>query len=198
MLASKPMLRRLPAAAAVALCLLLPAAPALASGDAVIRDCVKHGRLTKRYSQKEYRDALRNIPTDVDEYTDCRATIRRAQLGIGGPTNGGGSGGGTGAAPQAPEGTPSAPRADPLAGTSPQEKAAAKRDIAKARSGEGAAPQRVGPDVVTPGALAYRRFDSLSKLPTPLLVLAVLIALGALGTGAHTILHRVRSGRPGT
>ena len=178
------MLRRLPAAAAVVLCLLVWAAPALASGQAVIKDCVRNGRLTKQYSQQEYRDALANMPTDVDEYTDCRDIIRRAQLGLGGTGGGGGAppaGGAPGAAP------------DPFAGATPDEIDAAKRDIAVA-SGS-APPRRLGADLVTPGALAYRNVGGISKLPTPLLVLAILIAAAALAVGGYLIANRVRAGR---
>src|SRR3954463_13196011 len=97
--ASVPAVRRL-LPTAVALCLLTPTV-ALASGEDVINDCTLDGRLSKKYSQKEYAQALGDIPTDVDEYTDCRDVIRRAQLG---DTSGGGSsnnGGGVGGVPGA-------------------------------------------------------------------------------------------------
>ena len=50
---------------------------AIADSTAVIRDC-QDGRINGKYSQKEFADAMRNIPTDVDEYTDCRDVISRA------------------------------------------------------------------------------------------------------------------------
>lgn len=174
------MLRRLSVAAAVALCLLAGAAPALASGDAVIKDCVRNGRLTKQYSQPEYRDALANMPTDVDEYTDCRDIIRHAQLGL------------TGGGPPPASGSPGA-APDAYAGATPAQVDAAKREIAAARAG--VEPRRFGADVVTPGALAYRNLGAVSKLPTPLLVLAILIAAAALAVGAYLIAIRVRAGR---
>jgi hypothetical protein len=186
------MLRRPAAAAAVALCLLTGAAPALASGDDVIKDCVHHGRLTKKYSQKEYRDALAHMPTDVAEYTDCRDIIRPAQLAFGG----GGAGGGSGT-PPAGGGAPAGRAPDPLAGATPGEAAAVKRDVASARHA-GSAPRQVGGDVVTPGALAYHRIGSVSDLPTPLLVLVVLIAAATLALLAYLLRARVRPGTPGT
>ena len=63
----------------------LPAA-ARANGDAVIRDCAQDGVLNKHYTQKELQDALRNLPSDIDEYTDCRAVIRAAMGGGSGNT----------------------------------------------------------------------------------------------------------------
>ena len=113
MLASRGMLRRLWVAAVVVGCVLVPAAPALASGNDVIKDCVRNGRLTKQYSQQEYRSALANLPTDVDEYTDCRDIIRKGQLGIGG------------GAPSPPPPGAAGGAPDPYAGATPDEVAAA-------------------------------------------------------------------------
>ncbi|MFL5896137.1 MAG: hypothetical protein ACJ76Z_13635 [Thermoleophilaceae bacterium] len=56
-------------------------APALASSADVIRDCAQDGHLDKHYSQKELRQAERNLPSDIDEYTDCRQAIRNAMAG---------------------------------------------------------------------------------------------------------------------
>jgi hypothetical protein len=67
----------------------LPAA-ARASGSDVIRDCADDGKLDKQYTQKELQDAERNLPSDIDEYTDCRQAIRSAMHG--GSGNPGGPG----------------------------------------------------------------------------------------------------------
>ena len=67
----------------------LPAA-AHASGSDVIRDCAQDGKLDKTYSQKELQDAQANLPSDIDEYTDCRSVIRAAMHG--GSGNPGGPG----------------------------------------------------------------------------------------------------------
>ena len=67
----------------------LPAA-AHASGADVIRDCADDGKLDKHYSQKDLQDAQRNLPSDIDEYTDCRSVIRAALHG--GSGNPGGPG----------------------------------------------------------------------------------------------------------
>jgi phage shock protein PspC (stress-responsive transcriptional regulator) len=68
----------------------LPAA-ARASGSDAIRDCAQDGQLNKHYSQKDLRSALNNLPSDIDEYTDCRSVIQAAM--------GGGSGNNTPAPP---------------------------------------------------------------------------------------------------
>jgi hypothetical protein len=67
----------------------LPAA-AQASWKDVIRDCAQDGKLDKHYSLTELRDADHNLPSDINEYTDCRSVIRAAM---------GGGNGSTGSAP---------------------------------------------------------------------------------------------------
>ena len=64
----------------VAFLLGLPVA-ARASSDDVIRDCAQDGKLDKKYSDKELREAEANLPNDIDEYTDCRQAIRAAMSG---------------------------------------------------------------------------------------------------------------------
>jgi hypothetical protein len=58
---------------------------ALASPIDVIRDCSEDGSLNHHYSQRDLSGALGQLPSDIDEYTDCRSVIRAAQLsGAGG------------------------------------------------------------------------------------------------------------------
>src|SRR3954447_9445475 len=78
----------------------LPAA-AHASGPDVIRDCADDGKLDKPYTQKELTDALNNLPSDIDEYTDCRSVIRSAMHGGSGNPGGPGPAGGGGTRPAA-------------------------------------------------------------------------------------------------
>jgi hypothetical protein len=72
----------------------------------VIRDCAKDGKLNQHYSLSDLKNALKKLPTDVDEYTNCRDVINQAETqGSGGQQHGsghasiagvGGSGGGSG------------------------------------------------------------------------------------------------------
>lgn len=166
-----PMLRRpLAAVAVVALCLLIPASPAFASGADVIIDCNDNGHLTKEYSQKEYRQALAQMPADVKQYTDCENIIRRAQLGLPGfEANAG----------------------NPFAGATPEEVAQAQSDIAAAAK-SGGANQRIGGRIVTPGALSFTKVSAAtSELPTPVLVLVVLIVL-ATAAASYLVIHARR------
>jgi hypothetical protein len=169
---------------ALAAALALPAL-AQASGSAVIKDCNDHGALTRKYSQQDYSEALAHMPTDVDEYTDCRAIIRRAQLAGG---SGGGGGGGTGGSGGAPiggtgggDGTGGGGGgfADPLQTATPQERAGFAKAVAA-----GAVPVKLDGRPVTPGSLGGANGTSLSDLPTPLLVVLALLAAGGLGAAA--------------
>jgi hypothetical protein len=75
----------------IAIALLVGATTALASSGDVIRDCSEDGILDRKYSQKELAGALDRLPSDIDEYTDCRGVLRRAQLsGARGDDHGGG------------------------------------------------------------------------------------------------------------
>lgn len=66
---------------------LIVAWPASALADDASRalyDQCQSGRITGKFTQKQYKDALRNIQTDLEEYTDCADVIRRAQLAAAG------------------------------------------------------------------------------------------------------------------
>jgi len=157
-------------------CLLLPAA-AWASGDAVIKDCTDDGVIQGHYSQQDYKDALANLPTDVDEYTDCRDVIKRAQTG-GGSSGGPGAPGGTG-------GTPTG--GDPLASATASERAA----VAKAQASGASAPVKVGGKLVQPGKLGFGGLGSPTKLPASLIAVLVAIGIAAVAAGAQYVRNRV-------
>jgi hypothetical protein len=195
-------MRRLLFTLTLTLVLLIPAA-AYASGSAVIRDCTDDGRLEGHYTQRDLRDALNSIPSDVDEYTDCRDIIRRAAFsaGAGGGNNGGGgsagasggTGGGSGGGGSAGgefggfgNGAPSSPNA-PLS-------ADQQKTIDAARLGGSGAVRFSDGAVVKPGALA-RRTSDVSDVPTPLLVVALLLAAAALTAAIPGFRSRVHARR---
>src|SRR3954466_1553721 len=62
--------------------LVLPApAPAHASANQVLRDCIYDGKLDHHYSNAELRRARDHMPSDADEYSDCRDIIAAAIKG---------------------------------------------------------------------------------------------------------------------
>jgi hypothetical protein len=181
---------RLLTALAFVLVLALPAL-AHASSSALIKDCTFDGVINGSYSTKDYSDALANLPADVDEYSDCRDQIRRAQLGAGGKGGSSGSGGGTaggagvaggggttggGAAGNGDTGTGGGGLADPLATASPAELASFQKAVQS-----GNTPVALDGRPVTPGTLGGAKTSGLSDLPTPLLVMLVLLAAGGIG-----------------
>jgi hypothetical protein len=153
---------------------LLPVAPARADVGATIIERCTHGQSLGGFSQQDYRRALQELPTEVEEYSDCANLIRRAQLAAAG---GGTSPGGAGEA------------LSPIPLTS-SERAALGR-VPRT----GAAPLRVGGQLVRPGVVHANVASALSTLPTPLLTtLAFLFACGLL-LGGSEIRKRVRSRR---
>jgi hypothetical protein len=163
-------------------CLLLPATT-WASGDAVIKDCTDDGVIQRHYSQKDYSDALNNLPTDVDEYTDCRDVIKRAQVGgtggsggPGSPGGGGGAGGGGGPA-----------GGDPLATATAAERAA----VAAASAAGATKPISIGGKLVQPGKLGLGGLGSPTTLPGSLIAVLVALALAAAAAAGTYVRNRV-------
>ena len=80
---TRPMSRILTALLALlALWVAAPAPASAASRDDIIADCADDGRLSGKYSPSELRDARKNLPSDVAEYTDCADVLRRAELAL--------------------------------------------------------------------------------------------------------------------
>ncbi len=81
---------------ATAVALALPAISSAQDGQDVIRDCAQDGDLDGNYTQEELDEAHDNMPSDIDEYSNCRSVIEAARErgGVGGGGNEGSSGGG--------------------------------------------------------------------------------------------------------
>jgi hypothetical protein len=166
----------------IAVVALLVPASATASPDAVIRDCASDGQLDRQYSNKDLRGALGDLPSDLDEYSDCREVIGGAIKS--GSDKGGGRGDG-----------------DARGGSSasPEEAAAAetdKRDLQALQgnygSDNGHRPSvGIGGETVEPGSNGL--FDLASASNTvPLPLLLALIALGLLAVIGGIVALRSR------
>jgi hypothetical protein len=182
--------------------LLTPSA-ALAGGSAVIKDCATDGKLDKKYPAADYANALKNIPTDVDEYTDCRDVIKRGQLGLGGGGSGssdgsGGAGGATGTGGGTGGGTDGSAGAAPgnglnaydqaLSTATPEERASVDK-AAKLPTG----PLEVGGRRLRPDSLSHGDLASLNTLPTPLVIVLVLLGAAALAAAFSPVRSFVRT-----
>jgi hypothetical protein len=150
------------------------AQPASASvGETIVLRCT-HAESLSGFSQSAYRQALKELSADTEEYSDCASRIREAQLAAASGSRGGGSGQ-SGASPVAVTATPSEQRAITHA--------------------EHARPQSVklGSGVIHPGVVHVDASSALSSLPTPLLAtLAFLLACLLLVLGG-ALRKRVRA-----
>ena len=180
------------------LVLLAAAAPASASGLDVIRDCTDDEVMSKTYTQKEYRDALRQFAADGDQYGNCRDVIRRAQAAAaaakkkpGGADTGAGAVAG-GSPPSGGAGAiGSAPAAEQL-----QEASAAERQaVEAARTAE---PGSVAVDnaMLDPGEIGTApAANAAADLPTPLLLILALLLAGALAVAGLRVRRLVNARR---
>jgi hypothetical protein len=156
-----------------ALALLL--VPAAARADA-LSDCTRDNDLDHSYSNSELQKALDNLPTDSDEYSNCREILAAAihdgsDKGGGRPDNNG-------------------PNGEPLGKKEQANRVKDAQELASLSAGEGNPPRvDVGGQSVKPGDDGLYDLASASNdLPVPLLV--ALIALAALAlTGALVALR---------
>ena len=169
---------------ALALTAVLAPAAQAASRNEIIRDCADDGRLNGDYSAGELRDARQNLPADVDEYTDCRDVLRRAELG-----DGSGGAGGAGTVGGGGTGLPGTPGA-PLTPSSPAE----ERALAAARA-EAGEPLTVAGRKVLPGASGFAAYAARHELPWPLIAALVLLGVAAVAAATPAIRRRVLSRR---
>jgi hypothetical protein len=160
-----------------ALAVLALPAPAIASADQVIRDCVLDGKLDKEYSNSELRKARNNLPTDLDEYSDCRDVIAAAIKG--------GSDRGLGA------GSPGVGATDPAGEAAAQ--AQDQADLAAIATGKGPKPSvDVGGTNLSPDSSGFFNLgDAANDVPLPLLLALILLSLFALASGLGALRERV-------
>jgi hypothetical protein len=164
----RPVLRLAVFACILAVLATAPAALADSTRTKILQEC-QDGALTGDYTSKQIRDALNNIPDDVDQYSDCRDVLRRALLNQAGSSgsNGGGGTGGSGAGSTGDGGGGSG--GQPLTPSTD-----ADRQALQAAAAAGGQPVDLSGRRVTPGEGSLR-----NDLPTTLLVVLILIAVAA-------------------
>jgi hypothetical protein len=159
--------------------LAVMAMPGGAMAQNPIGDCNNDGDLDHRYTNKQLRDAIEKLPTDLDEYTNCRELMTNAI------TSGSDRGGGrptTGA-----DGSPL-----------PAEEHAARTKDTEDLAAITADPEKTPPSVqvgdqkVEPGSNGLFDLASASNdLPVPLLVALIALALVALIGGLVAMRERI-------
>jgi hypothetical protein len=158
--------------------LLVLASPPSARADvgATIIERCTHGQSLGGFSQQDYQRALQELPTEVEEYSDCGNLIRHAQL----TAAGGGGGSSAGAGPAAAVATPLTPT-----------ERSALRQVAKT----GSAPQLIGNEVIYPGVVHASVASALSSLPNSLLALLAFLLACALVLAGRAVRNRVHARR---
>ena len=171
-----------------------PAAAALASGADVLDDCTDDERMSKTYTQEDYRGALDELAADTDQYGNCRAVIQRAMLAAAGtPTKGkrAKDSGGDASSSTGGGAIGNARAEEQLRAATPQERSAVDR----ARNDAGS-PVRVNDATVDPAKVGrVPGMSQASTLPTPIVVLLALLLAGLLAFGAVRIRSLVHSRR---
>jgi hypothetical protein len=157
--------------------LALPAFAQASSFD-VIKDCQDNSHLDRKHSRADLQKAQNNLPTDVDEYGDCRELIAAALNADvdKGKGRGGGGAGGAGA----------------TASHRKAEAAAKKKDAAALDNQRGQKPTvSVGGKNVEPGDDGlFNVANSSNGMPLPLLLGIIAAALLALAGGLAVLKRR--------
>jgi hypothetical protein len=162
------------------LTIALPAAPPASAdqGEAIILRCT-HGQSLSGFSQKAYRQALKDLNADTEEYTGCSQQIRQAQLAAAGSSRAGGGGSGSSGGPGAPAVVPTP---------------AEQRAITSAGHAH-AAPVQIGDQAIHPGVVHVDVASALSSLPTPLLAMLAFLLICLLLVAGGAVRNRARAGR---
>jgi hypothetical protein len=153
---------------------------ALASPQDVIHDCARDGKLDQQYSLSDLKKAEKNLPTDVDEYTNCRDVINQAEVASSGnkgsKAHGASGGAGGGSGKSGGGGGPSAKDVKALNSATQQE--------------QGAPSLSLQGEKVTPGSGGvFKTAGAANSIPLP--VLLSLIAVAALtAAGGFVALKR--------
>jgi hypothetical protein len=162
--------------ALVAIALLAGAASARASQASTILEKCAHGEPFGGYSQSAYREALKQLPTEVIEYSPCPNQIRKYELAAAGGGAGGASA--SGASPNVPL---------PL---TPSE----QRAVQSAHH-NGSAPVQVGSEPIRPGVIHADIASAVNTLPHSLFAVLALLLVAALALAVGEVGKRVRTRR---
>jgi hypothetical protein len=163
------------ALAALALLAFVPGASA-SQAQTILEKCGHHEPFSG-YSQKAYREALKQMTTTGSQYSECESEIRKAEEAV--------AGGGTGAA----AGTPAATVTSPLT--------PAEQHAVQSAHRNGSAPVQVGSEPVRPGVVHVDIASAVSTLPRSLFAVLAFMVAGAIVLAIGEVRKRVRSRRDG-
>jgi hypothetical protein len=163
------------ALALVALAMLGLAGTAAANRAQTILEKCGHGESFSGYSQKAYREALKQMTTTGIEYGECEEKIRKAEEAA--------AGGGTGAA----AGTPAANVATPLT--------PAEQHAVQDAHRNGSTPVQIGNVPVRPGVVHADIASAVNTLPRSLFAVLAFMVASAIVLAIGEVRKRVRARR---
>jgi hypothetical protein len=188
--------------------LVAPAAAHAASATQIIRDCADDSVLQGDYTPAELRNARKHLPTDIDEYSDCRDVLAEAASqktsssnrprtgAAAGASPGAGSaapaGGSSGSAPAGP-GAP-ATTGTPVATPAPATPAEIQQTV-DAAAGRGPGTLDIGGRAVVPGKAGLAADAVRNGLPSIVLIVLILLGAAALAAALPPVRQRVRARR---
>ncbi len=141
-------------------------------GETIILRCT-HRESLSGFSQSAYRQALKELNADTEEYSNCSSLIRAAQEAA--AAGRGGAGGG--APPVAIAATP-----------------AEQQAIAHAQHAA-PGPVKLGGGLIHPGVIHTDIASAFSSMPTPLLATLAFVLLCLVLLAGGALRKRVRAGR---
>ncbi|HTQ68038.1 MAG TPA: hypothetical protein VMI13_05050 [Solirubrobacteraceae bacterium] len=143
-------------------------------GEQIILRCT-HGQSLSGFSQSAYRQALKELSADAEEYSPCAQQIRQAQLAAAA----GQKTGAVNATTVAVAATPSELKA-----------------IEHAQE-HGSGPVPVGGQVITPGVVHANVSSAVSTLPDPVLAVLALMLATLVALAISFARRRLRARRDG-
>ena len=148
----------------------------------MIRDCAEDGDLDGDYTQEELDEAHKDMPSDIDEYSNCREVIESAREQSGG-------GGGDNNAGSPPVAQAVARQAEPAArraarGPTPRRSG---RALETAAATNAPTASVAGEDVSSSGGTYATDAAESDGIPTALIVALILVALGALAGAVYLL-----------
>lgn len=170
------------AALTLALCATLAGSALADAGMQIVEHC-EHEQSISGYTVQQYQHALKDMPTEAIEYTDCSEVIQQAELAAAahrGATGGGQLGGS---------------EASPSIGGGAVAPTPAQQHILEATRHEHPAPVQLGGGggTVQPGVVHPDLASATSDLPTPVLAVIALVLAGLLLLGGREIKERLSS-----
>lgn len=166
---------------AMLVALATPGSSFAQDGHEVIRDCAEDGDLDGNYSQDELDAAYKNMPSDIDEYSNCRDVIERArEPGGGGADNAAGSPAGGGVS--GPGGGDAAAGAGGSGNDVEELQSRADRSHADDAPQATIAGEQAGTDGGT-----ITTSDESDGMPAPIIVALILAALAAFAGALYLL-----------